>query len=555
MTIAYSYTRLSTEKQLKGHGKKRQEEAIAKACQENGWTLSDKGYSDMGVSAWKGRNKTEGALNAFMEAVRNGEVAKGSVLIVENVDRLSREDVDKSVRLMLDLLELEVDIFTLSDNKLYTNTSANKFMDLMVWGMSAQRAHAESEVKSDRVLKAKAANKERMRNGEIVTRKCPAWFKVNADKTAFLEQKKVANVVRSVFQMYSSGMGVKPIAIKLNEANVPYWGKHPEWTGNKVSNLLKNKAVIGICQPLKREGSKDVPDGPPIENYYPPIIERELWDKCQHLKGVKKVFQGNLTTLPMANLFKGLLKCECGSGVAMNSAVVKGKRYSSLRCSHLRTTKCKAPNWTYRHVEQILLMSLGKMDWDHFASKDASLAASLRTKIDALEAKALSLKSDVDNATLAFAKRPESQALESHLVKVEADYMSCVQELEGVKAEQAMLEANREVSSTWTETLRELLFDVDEEDNEEVRYAINALLNKRIKAITFTQPRSYRATEIEAYAAEVFHGRIDVDFGNDKVIQVEVTKKYKRAFVWHSATTYTLINKRGVFKAGQGCQS
>lgn len=75
---------------------------------------------------------------------------------------------------MLELLEVGVSIFTLSDSKLYTTNSDSVMLDLMMWLMTAQRAHEESEIKSLRVRAAKKKNKELIRKGIIVTRKCPS---------------------------------------------------------------------------------------------------------------------------------------------------------------------------------------------------------------------------------------------------------------------------------------------------------------------------------------------------------------------------------------------
>ncbi|RFD47787.1 recombinase family protein, partial [Vibrio parahaemolyticus] len=175
--IAYSYTRLSTEKQIKGHGFTRQREAIEKVCCQHGWQLSDQTFNDLGVSAWKGANATTGALSQFIDLAKKGAIRPNSVLIVESVDRLSRQQVDKSLRLMLELLEVGVSIFTLSDSKLYTTNSDSVMLDLMMWLMTAQRAHEESEIKSLRVRAAKKKNKELIRKGIIVTRKCPCDLK------------------------------------------------------------------------------------------------------------------------------------------------------------------------------------------------------------------------------------------------------------------------------------------------------------------------------------------------------------------------------------------
>ena len=51
-------------------------------------------FTDEGVSGFKGKNfSNESALSAFLKLVENRTVEKGSVLIVENMDRLSRQSI------------------------------------------------------------------------------------------------------------------------------------------------------------------------------------------------------------------------------------------------------------------------------------------------------------------------------------------------------------------------------------------------------------------------------------------------------------------------------
>jgi hypothetical protein len=47
---------------------------------------------DKGVSAWKGDNSTSGKLGAFIRECDAGRVTKGSILIVESLDRQSRDN-------------------------------------------------------------------------------------------------------------------------------------------------------------------------------------------------------------------------------------------------------------------------------------------------------------------------------------------------------------------------------------------------------------------------------------------------------------------------------
>ncbi len=60
---------------------------------------------DKGISAFKGLNVEQGALGEFLKAVEEGKVNKGSYLLVESLDRLSREKVNSALRLFLNILD------------------------------------------------------------------------------------------------------------------------------------------------------------------------------------------------------------------------------------------------------------------------------------------------------------------------------------------------------------------------------------------------------------------------------------------------------------------
>src|ERR1700721_1277443 len=91
---AYSYVRFSTPTQAAGASQQRQNEKAAKYAQDHGLTLdTELNMTDLGVSAFRGKNTRTGALGGFLEAVDKGYVPKGSYLLIENIDRLSRDDI------------------------------------------------------------------------------------------------------------------------------------------------------------------------------------------------------------------------------------------------------------------------------------------------------------------------------------------------------------------------------------------------------------------------------------------------------------------------------
>src|SRR4051794_6538725 len=112
---AYSYIRFSTLEQLKGDSLRRQLEGTAAWCAKNGVPLDTSlTLHDLGVSAFRGAHRDDKhCLAQFLRAVKQGKVPKGSYLVIENLDRLTREDERTALRLWLDILDAGINIVQL----------------------------------------------------------------------------------------------------------------------------------------------------------------------------------------------------------------------------------------------------------------------------------------------------------------------------------------------------------------------------------------------------------------------------------------------------------
>ena len=152
--LAYSYIRMSTDIQLKGDSLRRQTEASEAYAAENNLELvRDFDLEDIGVSAFKGLNVSTGKLGLFLKAVEERLVPAGSYLLVESLDRLSRERPQTATALFLQILEAGVNIVTLTDKRVYRSGS-NDFSDIIVSVVIMSRAFEESQTKSMRVSAA-----------------------------------------------------------------------------------------------------------------------------------------------------------------------------------------------------------------------------------------------------------------------------------------------------------------------------------------------------------------------------------------------------------------
>lgn len=152
----YSYLRFSDAKQAAGASSERQQAYAKEWARKNGLTLDESlSMRDEGLSAYHQKHIKRGALGAFLQAVEEGKVPTGSVLVVEGLDRLSRAEPIVAQGQLAQIINAGITVVTASDSKAYSQESlkANP-MDLVYSLLVMIRAHEESDTKSKRVRDA-----------------------------------------------------------------------------------------------------------------------------------------------------------------------------------------------------------------------------------------------------------------------------------------------------------------------------------------------------------------------------------------------------------------
>lgn len=301
---AYSYIRFSSAAQSEGDSFRRQMSRTEEFCEDNELELNKTRYEDLGVSGWTGENMEKGALGDFLHAVKLGKVPKGSVLVVENLDRFSRLPPRTAYNKLAEIIELGVDVVTLEDRKFHTKDTLDDFATLMSSFAIMQRAHDESSRKSRLVQQAlDQKRKMAMAGKEILNSRCPAWLRAKADKSGFEFIPERVAVLQRIIGMMKDGRGKREIARTLNAEAVPTWGSTKrsakEWEEHNILAVTKSRSLVGELQLDQRKKQK----GPVIPGYYPAVIDEKTWqaiqpDKREHTSGP----QSNVL-----NLFAGLL--------------------------------------------------------------------------------------------------------------------------------------------------------------------------------------------------------------------------------------------------------
>src|SRR5262245_41403307 len=150
---AYSYIRFSSREQRQGDSLRRQMEKTSAWCQRNGVALDTSlTLHDLGKSAYTGehrKNPDRNALAAFLKMVEGRRVPKGSYLVVENLDRLTREDERAALRLWMDILDAGVNIVQLQPETVFRHERSD-MLDIIRAIIELSRGHGESARKAER---------------------------------------------------------------------------------------------------------------------------------------------------------------------------------------------------------------------------------------------------------------------------------------------------------------------------------------------------------------------------------------------------------------------
>jgi DNA invertase Pin-like site-specific DNA recombinase len=211
--IAISYVRFSTKKQAQGDSKRQQSELAEAYCKRRGWTLSEQNYEDSGVSAFKGKNALVGNLGAFLKAVKSGAVPVGSVLIVESLDRISRQGIDEGYDIIKSILKSGIHLVTLTPEREFDRDATKSLSKgALEIQLILERAAEESERRSERVAAAwhskrqqiratgKAYRKRDNKETQAISGELPAWVR-EADNGKLVLISERAKVVRRIFAL------------------------------------------------------------------------------------------------------------------------------------------------------------------------------------------------------------------------------------------------------------------------------------------------------------------------------------------------------------------
>jgi len=367
------------------------------------------------VSGYTGLNRIKGALGSFIRRVEAGEIAKGSYLLVDSMDRFSRESETQVLNMLTGLTLSGIKVVNLAEGHVLDSTAdATDFIRVVI---HASRSRQESEEKSRKVRLARAEERAQARqNRTPSTSIAPHWLRltVRADGTKRWKIDRArAKLVKRIFDMKEQGLGNAYIAKTLNGENVPT-PKPPRktkdgtprptsgrWFNTTVGDLVSSRTVLGEYQPYTGHphGAERQRDGEPIKGFYPAVIEEAQFNRVQMIVNAKKNPNAKPATKAFRNLLIGLCECEsCGGVVGYGLSTFPRqptwKPKGFLRCNAVARGICE--NRTRIPVEPLEAELLAFVAGMTLTAEEPANAAALEALLNA-EGEKLALQIKIDS--------------------------------------------------------------------------------------------------------------------------------------------------------------
>lgn len=466
--LAYPYLRYSSGRQSQGDSSRRQGDWFEEVCRAEGWQVDTSfPLEDRGKSAYTGEH-LKADLGRFLAAVNSGRIPRGSVLLVEELDRLDRRAKKQALPFIIGLLTSGIDIRT--RDRHYTEDSVDDLGELLDIIIKQGTANEESRKKSVRV-KANWDNWfKQIARGERLPPpgRLPPW--VCWKGTAFALVPGPAAAVRLAYRLAADGFGLRRILEHLNgKDGIPPISRAHTWQLSYLGNLLKTREVLGELREPK--AGKDVVH----KNVYPAVVtETEYARAREALEGRKVGNKGvGRDGAGVPNLFSGLLiDARDGSRLYVsNKGPRVARKYLVSSGAIRREPGSVSTPFPLGVFEAAILMQLGEVDPREILGQRADepdevlvLGGELKT----VEAAIATLNADLDT-------HGESPTLHKRVREREAQQRDLAERLARAKARAA-----HPLSECWGEAKAAL--DAAP-DKEEARLRLRAALRRIVDTI------------------------------------------------------------------------
>ena len=520
--VAYSYIRFSTSEQAKGDSLRRQLDMAKEWCDRNGVRLDESlTLRDLGKSAYTGehrKNPDRNALAGFLKMVKDGRIPSNAYLIVESLDRLTREDIKPALSLLLSLSD-HVEIVQLQPVVQIYGKAVDP-MQLMMAIVELSRGHSESKMKSVRVGKNWDNKRKQARaEGTPLPGRIPSW--VEKHNGAYRLVADSARAVRLMFQLAQNGYGTQRIVKELIAREVaPIWISG-RWNSSYVRQILENPSTYGVHQCRTKDGK---PDGEPITDYFPAVVSETVFFAVQAVRTKGPMAKGRRSE--RVYLFNRLMRDALTGdhfNVHRHSA---NDKLVFVPASYKRGEPVSITSFPLEPFERALLQHLREIDVSEVLTgrnDEAENVLALTGRLAAVDAKIAELEAELEHGDVA--------TLAKVLRKLEAQKHSVSEELD--KARQKMSSPQAEAWGSCQNLIDALKKSRNKtEAMLKLRAAVHRIID-RINCI-FVGYGKWRLAFVQVHFADshafreihiIYHGRVNTFKGvKDECLQTDTWK-------------------------------
>lgn len=351
MKTAISYLRFSSMLQASGDSFRRQSTSRDQWLKNNPEVKLEKELNDFGLSAFKAHHVSKGDLGDFLEFIKTPSFAERIerdeiFLLVESLDRLSREKIMTALNQLKAIVEAGVKVVTLADGQTYDKESLNDLGGLIVAIVTMSRAYNESKTKSVRIKEAFKKKRDDARSGKVYRKNPPPWLEVVDGKYEIIEEN--ARIIRGIIADIAQGKSIADLVRDLE--GVPTINmmkgvkvRSKQWSPTSIRDLISFPTAIGTLT-LK--------DGI-VEDHYPAIVSKEIFAKA------RQVISNNLSdrgrkSKTHVNMFRKFATDPEGEPIYLKS---RGRGSYLPRSAH-RGKWFEGATWHQEELETIVIHTM-----------------------------------------------------------------------------------------------------------------------------------------------------------------------------------------------------
>lgn len=394
----YLYSRVSTDKQAAGNktGVQRQTEGqLVEATRAKYSGMPVVHMSDNGMSASKGENIEHGCLGDFIELCRSGQIASGSVLAMENIDRFSRLALTKASEYLTSVLAANILVYTWIDGAVYQRDNLVSAIFSLV---KLESSNDYTNRLSARVTGAARVALKRHQNGERDADGYPAAingfgknkFWVDTTTGFVRPHSYYFPIVKEIIMMIREGRGHITIKKHLDESYTPPTiaqnSNKEGWGINLIKKIISDRAVLGE-KIIHIDGREHL-----LVNYYPAACTEAEFAQAKRVRSEKKQFTSKMKNAAGIVTGMRIATCgDCGSSLQVYRSKA-GKKDEKLRykCSGRSDTSvksCTAATFDNRYFEYALMLLIGSVILQPKKNTNENKVASIKNKIDSISSK------------------------------------------------------------------------------------------------------------------------------------------------------------------------